>query len=555
MVTRLITLLVLFTSFAANALTELSATVDKNPVNANESFVLTVSADAKMSTSRLDTSALPPELVVANTRSSTQTQIINGNISHQTRWTIMLIARTEGTYTIPAFTIDGVSSRPIAVRVQTATAGATNNDNGVFIETEVDQTQAYLQSAIRYTVKLYLKYNIQSGTLSDPQMENANIVKVVDDQEDSETIDGVRYRVVIRNYTITPQRSGDYQIKAPVFTGELILSQRRSLFSGFNNTKPVSVMGDDINIKVLPIPDDYAGQWLPSELVTLHEQWQPQSDNYQVGDPITRTISLTAVGVAEEQLPEIDIPYPPGVKTYPDQSTLHSTYRNEKLIAQRKHSVAIVPGKPGELMLPAVKIPWWNTRTNKLEYASLPAKTVTVSAGATASQSVQPPVSAPETAPLQTSSAAPEQVIVEQNSLLTWIFLALWLLTSLAWGITAMLKKRSSDKPAGVSGATSGQTYWKQFGTACKSADARAANQAILRWGRARWPEQNFASSMAVATFLGSPAVIEQIKVLQQHLYGANSGQWQGKDLYQALNANKNPMQNKNSDALAPLHL
>lgn len=548
--------LLLLCSFSAAALTRLSASIDKNPVMANESFILTIEADADMLASKLRTDQLLKDFVVGKTSSSRQTQIINGNVKRATTWTVMLISRTPGKYVIPAFTIDGVSSQPIAVTIIPATAKADGTSKNVFLETSVDKASVYLQSSIQFTTKLYLAVDIQRGSLTEPTMENANIRQIGKDEEMSEIKDGIRYRVIKRLYAITPQRSGSYKIKAPIFNGELVMNKRRSFFSGFNNTKPVSLLGDDIEITVNPIPDEYDGQWLPSEFVALQEEWQPTGETFTVGDPITRIITLTAMGVAEEQLPELTVNYPADVKTYPDQSTLNSATRNNQLIAQRKDSVALVPGKAGKVTLPEVRIPWWNTKINRMEFATLPAKTFNILPSANAAV---PPLAtlAPATVPLDTpATIKTEFKEIQVNSYLTWAFLTAWILTTLMW-----LAHVRSMKITGVKGkrqttdnGTSGRTYWTKFEAACKANNASEASNQLMRWGRARWPEQSFTCAMDVVIFLGNNEAVEAVKALQSSLYGAQGGSWKGQNLLKLVAANKSPKVSKDADGLRPLH-
>lgn len=561
MVIRLMLIMATLFSFAASALTQLSATVDKNPVMVNESFILTITADAKLSGNALNLDVLSGDFIVNRAGTSSQTNIDNGNIQHSTSWTILLLARNEGTYTIPSFTIGNVSSQPISVEVipagQTQTAGQHQE---VFLETTVDKQTAYLQSAIIYTSKLYLALDFQRGSLTEPKMENANITQLSNqqDEESSEIKNGVRYRVITRVYSITPQRSGKYKITPPLFNGELVVKRRRSFFSGFNNTKPVSVLGQEIDIEILPIPQNYAGAWLPSEMVVLAEEWQPTGGQYRVGDPITRVITLSAIGVNEEQLPEIEASYPASVKTYPDQSNLYSTTRNNKLVAQRKDSIAIVPGKSGDLTLPEVKIPWFNTIKNQIEYAILPAKVINV---APTLDSDRTPVAQPQTA-LERPSERPAEVQYEIKEVpvagwMTWSFLSAWLLTLILWVLHVRHLKNNSQPAAAKSaskGATSGKTYWTLFEKACKSGDAKTASNELLRWGRARWPEQSFSAPMDVALFLNADEVINGVKIMQQSLYGASGGTWQGQSLLKAVSQNKEPKKSQSAETLNPLH-
>jgi hypothetical protein len=555
-VIRLTLLVLLVTSFSSLGLTTLTATIDKNPVMVNESLVLTVMADAQVSPGGFDSRALLKDFVVGNTATSNQTQIVNGSITHQSQWTTLLISRKPGNYIIPAFTIEGIASQPISVKVIPASQQASSALKDVFVQTDVEQTTAYLQSTLQYTTKLYLAVDIQRGALTEPQMENANIRQLGKDEELSEIKEGKRYRVIKRIYLITPQRSGQYTIKSPVFTGELVMNKRRSFFSGFNNTKPVNLMGKDIEIEVKPIPDDYEGQWLPSELVALQEEWQTNDNGFTVGEPVTRTITLTAMGVSEEQLPEIIAQYPANIKTYPDQSNLNSATRQGKLIAQRKDSVAIVPGIAGQLTLPEVRVPWFNTRTHKIEFAVLPPKTITINAPEPGSNP-QPLIEAPVSA--QQIAAAPAQTIIKEvptNSTLTWALLIAWLLTLLSWLLHARhLKgnKTPAKQPRKVIDAST-RSHWNNLVSACKNNQAFEASNAMLQWGKSRWPQQSFTSAQEVALFLADEQLISALNMLQKDLYSNTGQSWQGNTLLTHLNANSTPKKAKKTTPLSPLH-
>jgi hypothetical protein len=557
-VKRIAILLMLVTSFSSAALTQLKATTDKNPVMVKESFILTVEANDKISTSLLRTDILLKDFVVGNTSASSQTQIVNGQIRHATIWTILLIAKNAGDFTIPAFEIENVRTQPIAIKVIVASKQSSQKPKDAFLETLISKDTVYLQSSIEFTTKLYLALEIQRGSLTEPSMENANIRQIGKDQDSSELKNGTRYRVVKRVYSITPQRSGSYKIKPPVFNGELVSGTKRSFFSGYNNAKPISVVGDELEVNVLPIPTQYAGQWLPSEFVALAEEWQPDSGTYTVGDPITRIITLTAVGVSEEQLPEIQVNYPTSVKTYPDQSTLNSAIRNDRLIAQRKDSTAIVPNEAGQLAFEEVKIPWWNTRTNTMEYATLPARTISVKASQNAT--TMEPIGT--LAPIEKITAPQSELTtqikqVQVNSLLTWLFLAAWVVTLLLWIIHVRLLKRNSvaiSKAKSIESGASGRTYWVKFAAACKANDAQLASTLLVRWGRARWPEKAFTSSLEVALYLNSSQVVEAVKNMQQHLYSNGQSHWQGDELLGLVAKNMNPTVTKQQKELAPLH-
>ena len=113
--------------------------------------------------------------------------------------------------------------------------------------------------------------------------------------------------------------------------------------------------------------------------VRVDEEW-PQGDSFVAGEPVTRIVTLTALGVVEEQLPDIPEFYPPNFKLYPDQDNTTTVEKDQSLISQRQTSLAIIPTEPGNFVLPEITIPWFNTLTQKTEYATIPARSITVAA-------------------------------------------------------------------------------------------------------------------------------------------------------------------------------
>ena len=78
-VNLLVVLLMLFSMTASADVTEVTATVDRNPVTVNESFVLTVTVNDDVSNNAFEASKLLQDFVVGRTSVSRQTSMINGN--------------------------------------------------------------------------------------------------------------------------------------------------------------------------------------------------------------------------------------------------------------------------------------------------------------------------------------------------------------------------------------------------------------------------------------------------------------------------------------------
>lgn len=461
--------------------TEVIASVDKNPVMADESFNLTITANDDVDRSAFDPSVLMQDFVVGRTSVSSQTQMINFKTSRTTIWTTVLIPRKQGRFTIPPFEIDGQRTQAIQLMVVPVSASSSTQGRDIFVTTELDVTQAYLQQQLRYTVKLYLGQELQRGSLANPSLDNADIRQIGKDKEYSEIKDGRRYRVIERTFAIIPQQSGSFTINGPLFEGEIIDNSRQS-FGFFNRSTPVNRVGPSQDISILPIPSNYPHHWLPSDFVQINEEWQGDTKQYHAGEPITRTITLTAIGVVEEQLPAINGLYPDGVKTYPDQAETATVEKDQTLIAQRKESVAIIPSEAGQLILPEVRVPWFNVLTQKTEYTTLPEKVLNILPAVNQAISSLPvgiPTQRPEvlTSPIEANT--PSQTSAPStNQFWQLVSLALffaWLLTLTLWIWQAKYtNKKEPGSPKNVGKPDHNiATQWDQLTKAIDQADKK----------------------------------------------------------------------------------
>ena len=554
MVKVIVCLLGLLLSQAALALPQITATIDKNPVMVNESFVLTVVADDDVNSNALDTSSLQKDFIVGRTSVSSQTSMVNFKTSYSTRWTTVLIPRTHGTVVIPPLTVDGQQTAPITLDVVAASStNASAKKQDIFISTDVSAKDVYVQQLVTLSVKLHFSAELKRGSLSEPELEGASIKQIGKDQESENIINGKRYRVIERTYAITPQQSGEVVIKAPMFSGEIMATNnRRSNFFSFGETKPVSVVGEQVSLNVRPIPESFQGQWLPSELLTLHQEWQPELTQFTVGEPITRTITLTAAGLSEEQLPELTMDMPVGLKVYPDQPVLHTSLNKDRLVSQQVRNFALVASKPGKYTLPQVTIPWWNTITNRYETAKIAAQDIEVIPGAETAATTP---FIPATASNSDSQAQMyTSVTIKENSWLTWLFLALWLLTSFAWLTTSLARKRNATtgtRPAKGADkratAKVGDPYLALL-AACKKNNGELVITLLPAWINATRKNNKQISSLdEVIKIIDHPDFADIINELQQDYYGKNHGDkesefgqtsmtpWHGKKLLSLL--------------------
>ena len=375
--TLIVFLLTLLLSTAAYAdVNSLEATIDRNPVMLDEAIRLTVTADGSADRDAFDSSPLLKDFVVGRTSVSSQTSIVNFDTKRTTVWTTTLFPRKEGTFTIPSLTIEGKSTQPIQVKV-IPVQEQSNVARDYFVTTDIDVKEAYLNQQLLYTVKLFLSSNIERGSLQAPEMQNAEITQLGEDKQYTDIVNGRRYQIIERQFAVVPQASGEFTLRGPIFTGEVMAANTNQRFGFFNRTQQINRVGPDITVNIKPIPQGIDYPWLPSAMVRVDEEW-PQGDSFVAGEPVTRIVTLTALGVVEEQLPDIPEFYPPNFKLYPDQSNTTTVEKDQSLISQRQTSLAIIPTQPGNFVLPEITIPWFNTLTQQTEYSTIPARSITV---------------------------------------------------------------------------------------------------------------------------------------------------------------------------------
>ncbi|WP_435277015.1 BatD family protein [Psychrobium sp. nBUS_13] len=433
---KLLVLTLAFSFFASQtfATTTLKVSVDRNPAMAGETFFLTAVADDSVNNNALDTKPLLKDFIVGQTN----TQILNGSMTQQTTWRVALIARTPGQYTIPALSADGVSSQPISMNIVERTQASEENQE-VKLETDISTKTTYIGQPIIYTIKLFIGTRLQRANLQAPSLIGGDVVQMNEDEDASEIIDGKRYRTITRRYSITPSQAGTFDLQGTIFRGDI--SQY-----GYGRSKPISLVGDNEQIIVKPIPNDFPGQWLASPIVTLEDEW-PSADVYKVGEPITRTLTLSAANVSTEQMPEINIDTGINLQAYPDKPLFKKGFSGNTLISQVVQKLAIIPSKAGSITIPEVRIPWFNVNTESVEWATIASKTIEVTDNAPlpSATPIQPtPVAVSKPLPI-----APQQTTITTPPSYLWLIVSaiLFILLTIALFYIVRLRQQVIKQP------------------------------------------------------------------------------------------------------------
>ena len=567
----------------------LSAELDRTRIGADETLSLHLVADGDLK-GEPDFSPLEKDFDILGQSTGTSMSIVNGTVSHTQEWTLALAPRRTGRLTVPAIRLGGAQSQPIQVEVgtgnQAAPAGASKP---VFVDTRVETKDPYVQQGFTYRVRALYREQPRRATLTNPEAEGAILEQAGEDKSYAEMVDGQRYSVIERTFRVIPQRSGPLTIRGPRLDAVLPAARqgpRRSpfadfddsfggpMFQGFPNLadlgagRRVVERGPDRTVEVRPQPSGTGTTWLPAESVTLTDEWTPAPPRFRVGEPITRTLVITAQGPTGVQLPTLDPGAPDGVKVYPEPPKIEDLPGNAAPSALKTLKIALVPTRAGPLTLPEIRLPWWDTVADKPRVAVIPQRTVQVAPAADGAKTVEPqPQVQPKTEPaaqLPSGTQAQPDPRQDEGSRLPggseggpkpprgplawvagagpWPWLALLLglgwLGTLFWHWRA--RRGGSGGPASAGKgqgpeAESLRSARTSVRAACRASDPRATRAALLAWGQARWRGNAPAGLGELAVRLSAGLAQPILSGIDRASYAASADPWDGPAAWTAL--------------------
>lgn len=469
---RLILLMIVSLLLSMPSFAQVYATVSKNRVTQNELFRLTIVADRKVASDALDLSALEADFQTLGRPSfGTSINIINGKRSTRSEWNINIAANNTGIATIPALKIEGEQTQPIALQVVSDSA-APNNQELVEINTNFDDLTLYPNQSTVMHVELIIKADtrrLQNPQITPPSAEGIQLESASEPNQSQQIINGVQSTIVTQDFRITGLKPGSFNIIEPKFESQLIYQG----YNGATRMVALKTQPKSFTVTVLDKPNQYTGVWLPTSYLNLEQQWQadsgqPLNDDttLNVGDPITRLITLTVRGVGQEQIPTINIEYPNSLRVYSEKPSYQALDNGDLSMTLKQ---VLIPNASGDITIPGVTLKWWDTKAKAERKSLLAEKIIQV---------------IPQTKSNLGSVAVPVQPtpsVTQVNSgiwpYLTALFASLWVIT-LIW-VNRHHFSRSQINSAEV--ALQGDTF-KQLQQAINQSDGFKVNALIQRW-------------------------------------------------------------------------
>ncbi|WGL62818.1 BatD family protein [Pseudomonas sp. CW003PS] len=522
------------------------ASVDRTRLSEGETVVLTLESTDPTRFGRPDLSPLEQDFEILGSRQVNRLSSIGDTPRASTRWILTLQPRRSGEVTIPAIRLEDAETLPITLNVEAAvSAGAGDTLAPVFIDASLDQENVYVQAQAVLTLRIYHSVSMyDDSSLTPLRIADARVEQLGEPRTYEKSIGGVLHGVIELQYAIYPQRSGQLVIPGQTFSATLVDRSRNNDFLPFGpRTGKVSrVKSPDIPLQVKPKPADYPAEvpWLPARALGLAETWNPQPEQSQVGDSLTRRLILKVDGLSSAQLPPLPATQVDGLRRYPDQPQMDDQKSENGIVGTREEREALVPSRAGNFELPPLEIVWWNTQTDTLERTTLSAHTLQVAENPQLQNDEQP------NTPMVTTQ------VIEGPKLWPWQLACavLSLTTLLGFGLWWHARRQPAIQRAAQSGP-SPRTLLDDIKRACQAGDAQATRHALDAWARQQ-PET--LADMAARYVPLSDA----LDGLNGALYSEVGQQWQGEELWKAIRnlptAQEPSAAPQESSALPPLY-
>jgi len=535
---------------ASEVLAAVTARVDRADIELNESFTLEIVSDSNIDR-QPDVSVLDQDFYVGQGSQLSNTTIVNGQIRRSKTWTYVLMPKRNGQVVIPPIALGDEQSEALVISVSEPSYEPPGEAD-VFVTSDVDFTEAYVQAQVLLTIKIYRSVATRQPALREPTISGVEVLTELagDDRSYEAVIDGTPYNVVERVYALYPQESGNIEISPARFEARVLRDGRitgRKVFE----SEPQSVT-------ILPIPPRPAdfpdAVWLPARELSIAEDWSRDADEITAGEPLTRHVITSALGQLETQIPALEPPVADGVNVYPDKPELSRRVGSGGIRGVRKDQYAMIGVTPGVVVLPALELPWWNTETAAWQVARLPARSVTIL------PSGEPPVPKPDdVAADEMAASSSDEPATDRMPRGFWrrvseLLAAVWLLTLVAWWWSSRPRKRERE-PAQVPLHKQQARHLKAARKAALAGDGTAVRKALLGWAGLQWPDDAPRSIGTIAQRVSAPLATE-LDRLSSLSYGPTRGDWNGEALANALRSFSvlsNDNDHRSEDELPPL--
>ena len=184
-------------------------------------------------------------------------------------------------------------------------------------------------------------------------------------------------------------------------------------------------MANRKRLSVQAVPSPPAADWLAAAHVRLWDEFEREPNDLVAGEPMVRLLGVRVEGQPARQIPELVPGDGPNFRHFIERAEYEDTVTGAGLVGVRRQRAALLALGGGDVLLPAIRLNWWNTESERWETAEIPQRMLKAQA------SMEPSAGAPAETP------APD---IPMNDWLIPLLAGGWFVTAMAWWITYRIR-------------------------------------------------------------------------------------------------------------------
>jgi hypothetical protein len=321
--------------------------------------------------------------------------------------------------------------------------------SGFSIRSFADRSDVYIHAQLIFTIEIKSQLHLQNGSLAKPEIPDALIENLIEDEQKEVIENGQRTLVFTRSYAIFPSKAGALTIPSVIFEGSVVDPSGGGFGGFFGRGRRIRAATDAIAIEVKPIPSSFPKNqpFLPAKSLTVVESFDDEKHELNVNKALTRRFEIKALGSLSAFLPIMKTPNLKGCEVYSEAGVKNQEKGPEGILASVNFSQVYLPLEPGVVSIPEQTIYWWDTELDQLKTtpirsfefqvlpdANKPAASTTPDEQAGSNASANSPMSAPASTEPNITESVPSKKQSNWFDLWLWpslaiLFLLLWIAT------------------------------------------------------------------------------------------------------------------------------
>lgn len=530
--------LILLTPFYLHA--SVTAKVDQSTLYQGEKLTLTIETDHN-NEHRPDLRVLQKGYTVLGTKKITLSKHSTGSVTTKTRWVLLLRPTKDGEMIIPAIKVGEELSPEISLSVLPAVQNPSPSEGALrplFLEVTLDKDELYISEQAILRARIYHLAPLPLDSNISPPESNDLLIKPLEEQKEYTTlVRGQRYTVTENSFTLFPRQEGPIEVPPVFFSATLA------------NDSVVELNSAPVLLSVLPKAfSNNRNLWLPVKAIHIEDNLS-ETVSAEVGANITRIVMMEAEGLPASALPSLSL-----LKNELAEISLLNVVLEEKMtengiVSQRIEELAITPIETGEITLPAIDIPWWNTSTDKGQTASLSARTI----------NVLPASKTPATQRVFEQSKSTDNTQKGSGELLIWLLTAISIIATLgciySFNRLRLLQKDSNQfetqlieqqkMQQQIASEIAERNTFQALSMACNQNNPEITQLRLIEWAQSFWNDSELHALEQVCEYAQNQTFNFLILDLEQHLYGKDTAPWQGDLLLETIEKLRNRQHKK----------